>query len=383
MRILVVHNFYQDPGGEDEVFRLEKAMLSETEEVFELTFSNKKGWAGWIQFLLYPYNFIAMRRIKAAIKQFKPDLVHIHNLHYAIGPAGIKAVKKFKIPLVMTLHNFRLICPSATLFNNGNVFLDSVKSDFPWKAVKLGLFSNSIIKTFWLAFANWAHKKMGTYNLVDQYIVLTDFARKIYLSSTLNISEQKFSLKPNFIFKLDFPNKPKQDYFLYVGRLSEEKGIRIALNAALKGDFKLSIAGDGPLKNELLSAAAQNKNIVLLGALSKNEVLSQMSSCSALVFPSICFEGMPMSIIEAFACATPVIASNLGAMQTMITDGENGLFFNPGDVDSLLGNIAKFSSLTQQSKLQMGANAKLAYESSYTEKENKNILMQIYSKAMQ
>ena len=382
MRILIVHNYYQDPGGEDEVFRLEKLKLSETEEVRELSFINKKGWKGFFQFMLYPFNFIAKRKIEAEIEHFKPEIVHFHNLHYAVGPIAIRVIKKRNIPMVMTLHNYRLICPSATLFSNGNIFLDSVKASFPWKAVKLGLSSNSAIKTFWFAFGVWLHKKIGTWNMVDRYIVLTDFAKQLFIDSSLNVSPSKFVVKPNFIINPNFAKVAKQDHFLFVGRLTEEKGINVLLQTALKGNFKLRIAGDGPLKNDVVNACEQNGNITYLGSLAKADILKEMNLCSALIFPSTWFEGMPMTIIEAFACVTPVIASNLGAMQTMITNGENGLLFTVGDASSLLQTVENFNQLGAPQKLQMGENAKANYEKYYAEETNKAQLLGIYKDAI-
>src|SRR5690606_38658243 len=151
MRILIIHNHYQHPGGEDVVFGQERDLLNDTAAVSTLTFRNHRGWRGLWQTLWSPWNIWAGRRVKRAIRQHNPTVIHIHNLHYAIGPIAIRIAKRKGVPVVMTLHNYRLLCPSATLFHNGKVFTESLHAAFPWKAVRLGVHSHSVLKTFWLA----------------------------------------------------------------------------------------------------------------------------------------------------------------------------------------------------------------------------------------
>src|SRR5690606_10534257 len=170
MRILVIHNFYQHPGGEDVVFEQERALLGATEDVFSLTFTNHKGLRGAWQTLWSPWNIWAGKCVKQAVRRHRPDVIHIHNLHYAVGPVAIRIAKRMGVPVVMTLHNYRLICPSATLFSHGKLFTDSLHTQFPWRAIGWGVHSHSRFKTFWLAWTTWLHKKLGTWKLVDRYI---------------------------------------------------------------------------------------------------------------------------------------------------------------------------------------------------------------------
>ncbi len=381
MRVLIIHNHYQDPGGEDAVFEQEHTLLSLTEEVALLTFQNRKGWKGAWQTLWSPWNVRAGRKVKRAIREHRPDVIHIHNLHYAIGPIAIRIAKRQGIPVVMTLHNYRLLCPSATLFYNGNLFTDSLHTRFPWQAVRLGLHSHSVFKTFWLAFTVWLHKKMGTWQMVDRYIPLTAFAKQLFVDSTFGVPKEKFVVKPNFVSPPKRVKETRGQHFLFVGRLTPEKGIDVLLEAFGNTDKQLRIAGDGPMREKVVATCQKHPNMVYLGSLDKTGIDEQLASCTALVFPSIWFEGMPMTILEAFAAGTPVIASHLGAMQAMVKDGENGLLFPAGNVMGLQSCVEQFSSMAEVRKREMRKRARLEYERHYKAEENKLLLLAIYQSA--
>src|SRR5690606_35711363 len=188
-------------------------------DVEVLTFQNRKGWRGLVQTLWSPWNGRAARRVKRAIEQFHPDIIHIHNLHYAVGPIAIRVAKRLGVPVVMTLHNYRLICPSATLFSHGKLFTDSLHTQFPWRAIGWGVHSHSRFKTFWLAWTTWLHKKLGTWKLVDRYITLTDFAKQVFVGSSFGIPPEKYVTKPNFVAiddGVDLPsNQQRTGQFLF------------------------------------------------------------------------------------------------------------------------------------------------------------------------
>ncbi len=382
MRILIVHSYYQDAGGEDTVVSQEKHLLAATEEVSLLTFQNRKGWRGLVQTALSPWNFRAARTLEKAIRQFKPDVVHIHNLHYAIGPVAVRVAKRLAVPVVMTLHNYRLLCPSATLFHNGELFTHSIPVAFPWRAIAKGVHSNSVVKTFWLALTTWMHSVLGTWKLVDRYIALTPFAKQLFVKSALGIPPEKISVKQNFVVESTTRTAQREDFFLFVGRLSAEKGVDTLLRAFAESGAQLVVAGDGPLKDLVLQYTALHPNIRYEGAVSRTEVAQWLSRCTALVFPSIWYEGMPMTLIEAFAAGTAVLASNLGAMQTMIADGENGLLFPPGDVQALRDAATRWTALDTQAKQAMGDAARHEFENKYRSETNRVLLMDIYRQAV-
>ncbi|MGV3764257.1 glycosyltransferase family 4 protein [Parapedobacter sp.] len=377
MRILVIHNYYQHPGGEDVVFEQEKALLATTEEVFSLTFTNRKGWYGVWQTFWSPWNIWAGIRVKRAIQQYQPDIVHIHNLHYAIGPIAIRIAKSRKIPVVMTLHNYRLLCPSATLYYQGEVFTASLRANFPWEAVKRGVHSQSVLKTGWLAVTNWVHRKIGTWHRVDRYITLTDFARQLFINSSLGIAAEKFVTKPNFSADSMGIARLRGPHFLFVGRLTEEKGIHTLLEAFAGTEHPLRIAGDGPLKDHVVEIAETSPNITYLGNLARSEVDQQIAECSALVFPSIWYEGLPMTLIEAFAAGTPVIASDLGAMQSLVHEGKNGWRFTPNDSAALREKVVEWLRTDKLYREQMGRHAREEYLQHYTAAQNKKELIDL------
>jgi len=379
MRVLIIHNHYQDPGGEDVVFQQEKALLEDTEAVFTLTFRNRKGWKGVWQTAWSPWNIWAAIRVKRAIRQYRPDVVHIHNLHYAVGPLAIRVAGQLGIPTVLTLHNYRLLCPSATLFHAGRIFTDSLRANFPWKAVRLGVHSGSIIKTWWLACNVWLHKKLGTWRSVNRYIVLTHFAKQLFVDSSLGVSENRIAVKPNFV-RPPYRTEPMKrgKHFLFVGRLTEEKGVATLLQAFSGTDYPLRIAGDGPLRNTVLRSCAQHPNIVYLGALTPEGVHSELQACSVLIFPSVWYEGMPMTLIEAFSVGTSVIASDLGAMQAMVRHGENGWLFTAGDPNALRQAAAQWLAIDAADRQQLRDGAREAYERHYTPEKNKVSMLGIY-----
>ncbi len=383
MRILIIHNYYQDPGGEDTVVAQEANLLAETEVVTRLTFRNRKGWRGAWQTLWSPWNVWAGQKVKRAIKRHQPDIIHIHNLHYAVGPIAIRIAKRQGIPVVVTLHNYRLLCPSATLFYNGTLFTDSIHARFPWRAVRLGVHSHSRFKTFWLAFTIWLHKKVGTWQLVDRYVTLTDFAKQLFIDSSFGVPAEKYTTKPNFVTtrrKLTDPaNGPsRMDCFLFIGRLTEEKGITALLEAFTGTSFRLQIVGEGPLRNKVKEVTRQSPNITYLGALERTAIDPLLASCTALIFPSIWYEGMPMTLLEAFAAGTPAIASDLGAMQSMVQDGRNGWLFTPGDVQMLREKARQWLDTAPTYRQDLGDGARQSYEQLYTAARNRLLLTGIY-----
>jgi len=381
MRILIIHNCYQHPGGEDVVFEQEKALLADTEDIFSLTFRNQRGLRGVWQTFWSPWNIWAARQVKRAIKRHRPDIVHIHNLHYAVGPMAIRAAKHMGVPVVMTLHNYRLLCPSATLYHNGEVFTASLHANFPWEAVRKGVHSQSVVKTGWLAFTYWLHRKTGTWHMVDRYITLTDFAKQLFANSSLGVTANKFITKPNFVADGTAPPTTRGPHLLFVGRLTQEKGVDVLLKAFAGTDYQLRIAGDGPLKDQVIEAARTSPNITYLGSLDRPAISQQLAECSALVFPSIWYEGLPMTLIEAFAAGTPVIASDLGAMQSVVHEGRNGWRFAPNDAVALRGKVSEWLHTDEIYKVQVGRRAREEYEQHYTAEENKKQLLACYQAA--
>ena len=191
-------------------------------------------------------------------------------------------------------------------------------------------------------------------------------------------TQSQLSVKPNFIKDPDIKMRERKDFFLYIGRLSEEKGIDVLLEAFRDLEKELYIGGDGPLKKKVIDACAKNHKMHYLGRLDKHAVQEIMSQCSALVFPSIWYEGMPLTLIEAFAVGTPVIASNIGAMSSMIKGGYNGIHFAAGDPADLSEKIVYWGNLSKNDKQQFSQNARSCFEDIYTPEKNKEQILSIY-----
>lgn len=382
MRILIIHTFYQSPGGEDTVFQQESSLLLQGHQVHTLTFQNKKGWRGALQTLGSFWNIIAAQAVLKSINAFKPDIVHLHNTHYAAGPLIIRTIAKMGIPLVMTLHNFRLLCPSATLYHHNHLFLDSLQEEFPWTAVRQKAFNNSTIKTFLLALNYWFHRKIGTWKKVNRYITLSAFAKRIFTESTLGVSSAKFAIKPNFVFPATIHPVIPQSYFVYVGRLSDEKGILNLIDAFIGTDFHLQIIGGGPLENEVVQKIADHPNISYLGFKSRTEILPLIAAAQALIVPSICFEGMPITILEAYSVGTAVLCSNLGPLPELIIPGQTGQTFDPHSNDDIVRCLTMWNSKSANEKDEIRKTTIDFYFSNFTPEINEEKLSAIYQNAI-
>lgn len=379
MKILLIHTFYGQSGGEDQVFKNECDLLSYAAEAKQLCFDNGgKKIEVLLKFILGPFNIFSLSKFRAAIKEDKPDVIHIHNWHFAASPILIRAAKKLKIPVVVTLHNYRLLCPSATLFHNGKLFTESLKEGFPWKAVSNKVYRNSRFQTLWLAFITYSHKKLKTWQSVDRYITLNEFSKDLFLKSDLKLKDDQVDVKANFVTDSGCSISHRGKYYLYVGRLSPEKGIPTLLAAFANTGYELKIVGDGPLRSDVEKIAGEHTNISYLGACPNDVIRDLMKGSRALIFPSIWFEGMPMTILEAFSTGTFVIGSNLGAMKSLITHDHNGFLFEPASIMSLRSNIEAWEKLDPLSQAIKRIYARQTYEKHYTPENNLDKLLNIY-----
>ncbi len=386
MRVLVIHNRYQIRGGEDTVFESETQLLKNFGyEVDTLEYTNFgiEGFKGTLLTGLRSiYNQKAAKVFVEKANSFRPNVVHIHNLFPIGSPSILFAAKRLGIPVIMTLHNYRLICPSASLFFDGKIYLNSIHKVFPFDAIKKGVYRDSKPATFALALMTAIHKVLGTYRTkVDRYIALTDFARDLFLNSSLKIRPDQIAVKPNFVFDLPVSGSRGQQ-FLYVGRLTEEKGVIPMLRAFEGLNAVLEIVGAGPLEEMVKESASHHPNIRYLGTMPNEQIRQKMYEARALVFPSLWYEGLPMTIIEAYATGTPVIASRLGAMSTVVTDGKNGLHFEAGNVDELRAK-AMLLSANDDLRNQLGQQARADYQEYYSPEQNFRQLERIYREVME
>lgn len=389
MKILLVHNEYREPGGEEKVVDAEIRLLREQGfQVQECRFRSRDiaGIGQKIKTAIdLPYSSDSEKKILSEIARFKPDILHVHNFFPLATPSVFFAAKSLGVKTVFTLHNFRILCANGLLLRE-NKPCELCVSNGPTPAVIHGCYQGSRLAS--LAVARMIRRYQGAQrweDFVDQFIVLTNFAKSIYLRA--GIPENKISIKPNFIFHPAGEFNPQLQTrstrkVVFVGRLSGEKGISTLLKAKKPTDnYQLNILGDGELGDVVKSAAARDKNIVWHGRVSSKEVYAAISDADLLVFPSECYENFPISILEAMAHGRPVVASRIGGIPEIVQDGETGFLFEPGNEHSLsetiqgaLGNLEKLR--------RMGLSARLEFEQKYSPAPNFSQLNAIYEKTL-
>lgn len=380
MRILIAHNAYQHSGGEDMVVESEIALLrARGHEVAEYRRDNSE-IIGMSKPVLAANTLWSRRTVHEAdrlIAEFRPDVMHAHNTFPLISPALYWAAERAGVPVVQTLHNFRLMCPSAMFLRDGKVCEDC-SGRLPWRGVARKCYRASAAQSAVLAGMLALHRGLGTYrNKVARYIALNDFCRSKFIEGGL--PAERIVVKPNFVDWVearpsDLHERERQG-LLFVGRLAAEKGVQtLARAAALLPNSGLRVAGEGPEARWLEGVAG----ITRLGNLAGDAVRQEMSGAMALVLPSIWYENFPRTIVEAFACGLPVIASRIGALADLVRYGETGLLFEPGSAHGLAAKMA-WALAHPERMAEMGRNARAQYEAEFSAEVNYRLLMDIYA----
>lgn len=383
MRILVAHNYYQQPGGEDQVFAAESALLEahghqvhrytihndQIQDVNPLALASATVW-----------NSQVYQELRRLICQEQIQVIHFHNTLPLISPAAYYAAKAEGVPVIQTLHNYRLLCPNGLLFRDGNVCEDCLGQFIPLPSVLHACYRGSRVASGAVATMLTMHRTAHTWTeMVDVYIALTEFACKKFIQG--GIPAQKTVVKSNFVHPDPGYGKGEGGYALFVGRLSPEKGVDSLLMAweQLTG-VPLKIVGDGPLAAQVAEAVRQTPAIEWLGRRPMEEVYALLKEAMFLVFPSKWYEGLPRTIIESFAAGTPVIASNLGSMTSLISPGQTGLHFQPGNPEDLATQVEWMLKNPKQ-LAQMRLEARSEFEAKYTAENSYRQLMEIYALA--
>jgi len=379
LRVLIVHAAYQQRGGEDIVVDSEMELLRKHGHAVETYFRHNDELNAMSSAKAAAAAFWSRRSASAVEKllvEFRPDVVHVHNTFPLISPSILWIARRHQIPVVQTLHNFRLVCPQALMLRDSNPCNDCV-GRIPWPAVRHSCYRGSLAKTAVLAATVVAHRAIGTWErAVTTYIALSEFSREQFIAGGL--PGDRIRVKPNFV-EIPAGTEQKRDSFLFVGRLSHEKGVQVLASAARSADLKhpLSVAGAGPLEH----LVHKEPTLEALGALATAEVYSRMRRVQALIVPSICFENFPRTIAEAFGCGTPVIASRLGAMCELVSEGRTGLLFEPGNADDLAAKL-KWAEANPEELKRMGRNARRHFENYWSGQVNIVQLLGIYNEAM-
>jgi glycosyltransferase involved in cell wall biosynthesis len=384
MRILLVHNYYQQPGGEDAVYATEGQLLeARGHHVTRYSLDNRRidrmGPLSLAAATLW--NRQSVRDLARLIEDNKPDIAHFHNTFPLVSPAGYFAARAANVPVVQTLHNYRLLCANALLFRSGGACRDCMGKKLGWPGIFHACYRDSRVASAGVVAMQTVHGAIGTWTRrVDAYIALTRFARDQFVTGGL--PPDKIHIKPNFI-----PDPGSGDgnggYALFVGRLSEEKGLETLLDAwaTLPREWSLKVIGDGPLVDRARQAEAVIPGLELMGRLSSDEVLDAVGRAAFVVVPSECYEGaFPRVAIESFAKGTPVLASDIGSLSGSVKHGQTGFLYQTGDAGAL-AQRAKQLFENPAEVLRMRSCARAEYEARYTADANYSILMQIYEQA--
>lgn len=388
MKILIIHNRYIYPGGEDQVVEAERRMLEKFGHkviLYEQSNSQIRHFKLFhkISFILKDiyWSRHSYRAIRTLIQKEEPDIAHFHNSFFCISPSAYDACYDAKVPIVQTLHNYRFLCPIGLFYHHGRL-CENCLSHGKIAAVKNKCWKDSYLFSFILTKVVTSFEKRRILSeKIGHFIALTPFSRQKFIDN--GFDKERITIKPNF---LDVEFKPSPEtgtYGLFIGALSAYKGIRPLVEAwpTLKKDFPLKIIGDGPLYHALRRSTVST-SIEFLGAKSLNETLQYLKTSLFVVVPSECYENFPRVILEAFGCGVPVVATNHGAMKNLVAHGKTGLLFQNGCREDLVKKIQLLIENPSLAK-ELGMNARRQYEEHYTLENNYEILMDIYHRTLE
>ena len=378
--VVVAHDRYRQPGGEDAVVNAEVALLKRKGHrvvVYERHNDDIVGMNAGSVAVQTLWSRRTVRDITRVLAESGADLLHVHNMFPLVSPSIYWGADRVGVPVVQTLHNFRLLCPQAMLLRDGKVCEECV-GRLPWRGAVRGCYDGSWPKSTVLAGMLALHRGIGTWrSKVTRYIALNDFCRNKLIAGGL--PAERIAVKPNFV-DIDAPQGGGREGFLFVGRLSPEKGVATLIEASSRlPEARVRIAGSGPELGRVQQHASPSLQV--LGPLASQAVQDEMSRAIALVTPSICYDAFPITLLEAFACGLPVIASRLGALPALIQDGVSGLLFEPGNAADLERKM-RWALTHRDEMAAMGRNARARYELNYTPERNYAQLMAIYHEAL-
>ncbi len=406
-RVLLVHNEYQYAGGEDTVVKQDAELLKKHgHSVFFYVRSNDELRTApvWKKFFLpftTVFSFRSYREIRELIRRERIEIVHVHNTLPLISYACYFAAKKEKVKLIQTVHNFRLVCPNALFYRNGHICEDCLQKGI-WQGVRHGCYRGSKAQTAAVAVTLKVHRILGTFRKPDAYIALTEFNKEKIVSVA---PKEKIYVKPNYLElrgekaaagRKEGKRETAGPYFLYAARLEKVKGIFVLLEAFQKweeesrqenGQIKLPqllLLGTGPDEEQVKEYIEKNhmEYVRCLGFTDHVRTLELIRDAQAVLYPSLWYEGFPMTVVESLACAVPVIASDTPNLSEKLADGESGFLFQTGNANDLYKKLRSFSALSKEEKEKMKRQAETTYEKFFTEKVVYGKMMEIYGKEL-
>ena len=394
MKILLVHNFYGSsaPSGENTVYLSEKELLiSRGMEVIEFTRHSdelrNRGKIGAVKgAMATPWNPFTVAGLRKLLEREQPDIMHVHNTFPLHSPAVFHAARELPVAAALTLHNYRTFCAAGIPERNGVPCTDCLDRGSVLPALRHGCYRGSRLATLPMAAMIALHRRLGTWRHVDAFIALTDFQRERLAAAGL--PPDRMHVKPHFYADppSPLPWPERREKAVYVGRLGDYKGVHVLIEAWRKWGKNapaLEIIGDGPEMERLAKMAAggwPDERIIFAGQLPFAEAQARLARARLLVLPSLCFEGFPMAIREAFALGVPVAGSLLGSIPRIVEDGKTGVLFRPGDADDLLARVKALWDRADSMAV-MGDAARAEFERCYTADANYSRIMEIYAEA--
>jgi glycosyltransferase involved in cell wall biosynthesis len=388
MKILLCHNYYRQPGGEDTEYSAEKALLTSFgHQVLEYVRRNNEiSLDGFLAKLSLGLRSIwasdSVGEIRAVLWREKPDVVHFHNTFPLISPGAYYACYEAGVPVVQTLQNYRLLCPAATLHRSGAICEECLEHGL-LQGVKHGCYCGSRSTTAMVGLMLAFHRWMNTWTeMVNRYIAPTEFVRRKFVQG--GIPAHKISVKPNLVYPDPGVRTDKGEYALFVGRLVPEKGVDTLLEAwkLIENAVPLRIAGDGPMR-AALEAQKENAglgNVLFEGQLSREKLRAVMKRAALLIFPSEWYEPFGLAIAEAFACGVPVIVSRLDPLLETVEEGKTGLCFTARKAIELAAKVDWAWTHSNEME-EMGRAARTRYQTEHSAERNYMELMHIYHEA--
>jgi len=379
MRILLINNSHSIKGGADRVyFNTGKLMEEHNHEVqyfstidqeneptefskYFVKVSNKRE-SCFVTKLAgvkdYIYNKKAYLNLCTLIEEKKPDIAHIHLFCGGLSSSILKALKKYNIPIVQTVHDYRLLCPA-------NAFLDSedricekcINKSYYQCSVNRCVDGNFFFSTMPALEAYFRKYLINPLDFIDHFIFVSKFSQQKHEEF-----DQKYKSKSSHLYNFTTipktnPSPIKREYFLYFGRLSKEKGLTTLLNAALQTGIRLKIVGSGPMFNELYSLTRENSNIEILSHQSGEILANTITHASFIIVPSEWYENNPMTVLEAYSAGKPVIGSRIGGIPEIIEDGKTGFLYESRNTEELMNVIKKAQQLSESDYVKVSNNA--------------------------
>lgn len=382
-RVLQVHNRYQRRGGEDAVVEAEADLLcrhGHAVERYERHNDEVPSLSATRLALGSCWSTRTRRDLQAVAASFRPDLVHVHNTVPLISPSVYSAARELQLPVLQTLHNFRLLCPQGTLLRDGRPCTECV-GRVPWRAVRHACYRGSVAGSAVVATMLQGHRLRGTWQHdVTLYLALNPWCAETFVRGGLPADRMR--IKPHFV---DLPPPPEgaRAGLLWAGRLSPEKGTALLADAAARrpaGSAPIRVLGDGPERVNLQG----HPGLQLLGERPPHEVVRAMQGAAALVLPSLCAETFSRTLVEAFACGLPVIASREGALPDLVQHDRTGWLFDARGPDAAqqLADCLQQAEARPEDLRRMGRAARAHQQQHWTGEVNHRLLLGLYHEAL-